>query len=175
MADELIATALRDGLGIPREAVTREAVEAALHRLSEWRWPQALVDEVLDLVDALVANEVAAVTVVAPVTSWRDVPDLVTGNDLVRPGMAVSLATEPGVEVAVPEPPPSPEAGLDEPVELLSALGVAVTQRCSKCGETKDLVAGFAKDRSRKSGRRAQCRDCVAAYVHGYNERKRQR
>lgn len=43
------------------------------------------------------------------------------------------------------------------------AEGTAPTEkRCSKCGEIKPLDA-FAKQRSRKDGRRSHCRSCIAA------------
>lgn len=37
----------------------------------------------------------------------------------------------------------------------------AATRRCSKCGELLGLVENFHRDKRGRSGRAAQCKDCV--------------
>ena len=48
------------------------------------------------------------------------------------------------------------------------------TKTCTKCGVAKPLAA-FHKDKTGKFGRKADCKECVAAYQRAYRESNREK
>ena len=128
--------------------VTRAEVERAAWAASGWSQHQAVVDDLMAVVDAYVTS--AAST--RGVDSGETAPAVAsTSVDLVD----LDLAVAPPVDVVVATAAAEPEVS-EPPAENDGEL-----VQCTRCLAMKPKSA-FGKDSKRKTGLAARCRPCMA-------------
>ncbi len=119
--------------------VTRDDIERALYRWTEWRVDQRGIDEIMSLVDRLAPVLVEPADTDMPTRRAAKLSTAVSAEAYRAPGGALWLRLG------------------DLPDELTDVVGE--TRQCSWCRGVK-AITRFRKDKASKGGRRARCQDC---------------